>query len=381
MKKRGIVMSNELGNTLYTIVLKEIQKLCSGSLDKKQLADFVLDKSVATSIFNISDVVRKQFKKKVSKKISFNWEDNPDNAPRLMDVLNGANGFKEEYDEAVRKAGESITVADRVKASTGYEMTDLVDGFVTLKSNWEAYTDNIFLYYEIEAPSEYKGYAPKIYGTILINRLDDDRLICFSGICHQSGVIMLESVPITVGLQGITLNLRHIKEFADRLRSQYSDMLLDDSIMVFAVANRMFKDLTNQDKSNYRCYVDEEENSRVKIFRKMLSKKEKVRIPVKPIILVLHDENADEKINKYKNPRGTIRYSFSWVVRGHYRRLHNPATMGYNRSGEKVMQGMTWVETYLKGDTNLPLLKRETIVIDKRNKNVQGESKQIQVCR
>ena len=55
--------------------------------------------------------------------------------------------------------------------------------------------------------------------------------------------------------------------------------------------------------------------------------------------------------------------------------------MGYNRSGEKVMQGMTWVETYLKGDTNLPLLKRETIVIDKRNKNVQGESKQIQVCR
>ena len=87
------------------------------------------------------------------------------------------------------------------------------------------------------------------------------------------------------------------------------------------------------------------------------------------------------KINKYKNPRGTIHYSFSWVVRGHYRRLHNPATMGYNRSGEKVMQGMTWVETYLKGDTNLPLLKRETIVIDKRNKNVQGESKQIQVCR
>ena len=61
-------MSNELGNTLYTVVLKEIQKLCSGSLDKKQLADFVLDKSAATSIFNISDVVRKQFKKKVSKK-------------------------------------------------------------------------------------------------------------------------------------------------------------------------------------------------------------------------------------------------------------------------------------------------------------------------
>ena len=36
--------------------------------------------------------------------------------------------------------------------------------------------------------------------------------------------------------------------------------------------------------------------------------------------------------------------------------------MGLDRNGKRCVQGATWIETYMKGDENLPLLRREHVV-------------------
>ena len=141
------------------------------------------------------------------------------------------------------------------------------------------------------------------------------------------------------------------------------------STTFYADMLKIFGDIVDQEKHAYKCYVDEPEEVRTNYYRKLTGNRETIKTQDKPILLILvDDKDIESKINKYRNPRGHIEYAFSWVVRGHYRRLHNPETVGYDRNGEKCVQGMTWVDTYLKGDPNMPLLKRETIVIDKRKR-------------
>ena len=129
---------------------------------------------------------------------------------------------------------------------------------------------------------------------------------------------------------------------------------------------KMFKDLTDKDKKQYRCYVDENDTKLSYYYRSPLNKKV-TKAETKPIILVLNDtKDVERKVQEHRRKNGKIHYAFSWVVRGHYRRLHNPKSMGLDRNGVRCMPGVTWIETYMKGDENLPLLKRERIVIDKR---------------
>ena len=124
---------------------------------------------------------------------------------------------------------------------------------------------------------------------------------------------------------------------------------------------KMFHDLTDKSQS-CRCYVDTTEDTRTEYFRSPVNKKV-TKLGNKPIILILNnDSEADKKAQRYKRRQGRIQYAFSWVVRGHYRKLHNPKSIGLDRNGKRCVQGATWIETYMKGDENLPLLRRERVV-------------------
>lgn len=342
-------MSNEVGNILYRNTVKYIQEMCKkqGKLETKQLADYIVEKTPITSIYNVTDAVQKMYNS-VDEKGSLE-----DTMQRLGIPYTPETSFS--YDKEDYKYCDTISI------------------------KYPMFQDNVFIYFKYEEETEYFKEEDH-YFLLLLHRLDDDRVISFIGHGTQNSTDLMDSCPIKIGLQGCEVNLIHIVEtvsaFAhsryDRIWSEekidnYTRKGMESRLLDISVIFKLFQDISDQSKREFRCYIDEEEKGKSTYFRKMTGDRNTVKAPDKPIILVLRDdEDIEHKVQKYRNPRGKIHYAFSWIVRGHYRKLHDPESVGKDRNGERVVQGMTWVETYLKGDENLPLLKRETIVIDKR---------------
>ena len=120
-------MSNELGNLLYDITLKEIIKCCKNK-EQKILADYVLEKIPATQIFNITDV--------------------------MFDSLTNEFG----------SGGIDKWVWEKCNIKT----TLNGEGRVNMQSAWTPYVDNVFVYAHTHNNMYYVG---------LFHRLDDGSLV------------------------------------------------------------------------------------------------------------------------------------------------------------------------------------------------------------
>ena len=322
---------NDVGTKLYDLTLKEILKCCKNK-EQKIMADFVLGKTQATQIYNVTDVV-------------------------ITNIKNSSNDSSSDIIEWVdKKTGISI----QQKYSTGVFKTSC---------GYTPYVDDLFTYAKTNNNMWYVG---------LFHRLDDERIIMFFGTVNDNfKFTIFESITIETNLLGMTVDYSHmvdsVEEYIVRegIYNPNQIQYLRDSIHIcftgyFTLLMKMFKDLTDKDKKQYRCYIDECEDNKSYYYRSPLNKKV-TKVGNKPIILVLeNNKEADLKSRAYKRRNGKIHYAFSWVVRGHYRKLHNPNSIGMDRNGVRCMPGVTWIETYMKGDENLPLLKRERIVIDKR---------------
>ena len=82
-------------------------------------------------------------------------------------------------------------------------------------------------------------------------------------------------------------------------------------------------------------------------------RKPTIKIPHRPISYILGDKKEDVT-PKYKNIRviGNLEYSYSFHVRGHWRRI-GEKTLGKDRNGNYNMHGYTWVTEYIKGEGEL----------------------------
>ena len=324
-------MTNEVGNFLYSETIKNILKNCTNKA-QKVLADYIVEKSPSTQIYNITDVL-------YSKQNSNTSEDNTSD---ILAWVKDRNGI------SVERVGE---------------------GVVDVKYSWTPYIDDLFSYAKTE-----NG----LYYTCLAHRLDDNRVIMFFGTHNLKAFTIFESITIELSnLFNMQVNYSHmyesVLEYNKTINGQdpkYLKMLLDSMDICFlaylTTLLKMFNDLTNKDYRPYKCYIDEQDKPKSNYYRTPTHKKV-VKVADKPIVLVLNDNKTiNERIREHKSRNGKIHYAFSWVVRGHYRKLHNPLSMGMNRNGERCVPGMTWIETYMKGDENLPLLKRERVVLDER---------------
>ena len=74
---------------------------------------------------------------------------------------------------------------------------------------------------------------------------------------------------------------------------------------------------------------------------------------VKPIYYVL-DKKEEKNPVQFKriNPLGHCCFDHSFKVIGHWRRI-SPYTYGKNRSGEYIVEGMTWVKEHVRGEGDL----------------------------
>lgn len=127
----------------------------------------------------------------------------------------------------------------------------------------------------------------------------------------------------------------------------------------------IFKHLGNQEKQMFNCYSEKPEGNKY-IHMRNPKTKEVSKYPFKSLFIILKNDNElSKKVQRITNSGRKIEYSFSWIVRGHWRNLHNPESIGKGISGEDVV-GKTYIHSYLKGDKDAPLLKKETVVLDRR---------------
>ena len=325
----SIDCSNDLGNLFYRKTLQYVIKKASNK-DQRQLVDYMLERSSAVQIYNVTDVL---------------------------------NGFIKKSEKV---ASESEGLSAFVKSSTGIDVSvNTEDCSCTFNYSWTPYVDDLYIYSETN-----NG----LYYSILIHRISDEHIvIVFGTITREGEVTMMNTSTVELKALGLYVQYGNIRDSVHDLiyglgvQNDYRKVqYMYDAIHVCFVGTlsfilKMFHDLTDKSQS-CRCYVDTTEDTRTEYFRSPVNKKV-TKLGNKPIILILNnDSEADKKAHRYKRRQGRIQYAFSWVVRGHYRKLHNPKSIGLDRNGKRCVQGATWIETYMKGDENLPLLRRERVV-------------------
>lgn len=129
---------------------------------------------------------------------------------------------------------------------------------------------------------------------------------------------------------------------------------------LFAIL-QTFRKMNNTEKNSTTCFIATDEEAKPQYVK--TKNKEVKKVEPKPTYIVLSQKDT-EKARRHSNvSRGTIKYSFSWLVRGHYRNLHNPKHYGRDRFGNYNMLGRTWIAPYTKGDKTLPLKNTEKIVL------------------
>lgn len=84
-----------------------------------------------------------------------------------------------------------------------------------------------------------------------------------------------------------------------------------------------------------------------------------IKIVNRPIYYILNKKDDSNKIRVDHN-KGYLKCEYSFLVRGHWRTLHNPKSFGVNRNNERIVQGYTWIKEYMKGEGEL--IKRVRLV-------------------
>ena len=238
------------------------------------------------------------------------------------------------------------------------------DENIVIPVNYTSYAD-VMLVYGYAFPDA----AQDALSVNLFIRMGEYRLVVLHSMFDKAGngytASLISQINIELGLNGMTVT--SFEDDNDIIFKYY------EYATIYAIMN-IFKAINQQEnKCNYVCYRD---SPRIGSGRYVKQEKnaKAIKILDKPVIIVLRDTPKKDKIlSKHRFKHGHIDYSFSFAVRGHYRKLHNPETIGKDRNGDRTIQGYTWVENYIKGNTDLPVRKRVTCVLDRRKVKINGE--------
>jgi hypothetical protein len=85
-----------------------------------------------------------------------------------------------------------------------------------------------------------------------------------------------------------------------------------------------------------------------------------LKIENRPIYYVMDKNSKETKPRNIDLSKGRLSCSYAFKVRGHWRTLHNPKTMGLDRNGQRLVEGYTWIKEYIKGEGDL--IKRVRVV-------------------
>lgn len=85
-----------------------------------------------------------------------------------------------------------------------------------------------------------------------------------------------------------------------------------------------------------------------------------LKIDNRPIYYVMNKDDKETKPRNIDLSKGRLSCSYAFKVRGHWRTLHNPKTIGLDRNGQRTVLGSTWIKEYIKGEGDL--IKRVRVI-------------------
>lgn len=256
--------------------------------------------------------------------------------------------------------------SDSIQDTLMFDTTYLAHNIVSIKYDKTQSSQNIFDHcqkigeYRVNLePSEYTlphnhifvelSNSPELYVGVLLSRRSDtlleaqmftyhategesDHIGLFYNLIGESNTLKLK---FNCGVSLITG--REVDEAKGKL---IIDLILD-----------LFNQINDTDNKRYNVY-SEDTNERPRLIVKNNISHQLLN---RPTYIVLNKEVKETEVRKYaRKSDSKIEYSFSWIVRGHYRKLHDNTSNGKDIFGRPI-QGKTWVESYLKGDKNMPL--------------------------
>jgi len=77
------------------------------------------------------------------------------------------------------------------------------------------------------------------------------------------------------------------------------------------------------------------------------------RLDYRPNEIIYIGDSRKSKQSSETSTGESIDWDMSWNVRAHWRRLHNPETMGIGRTGLRDVVGYTWISNHKKGEGEL----------------------------
>lgn len=129
------------------------------------------------------------------------------------------------------------------------------------------------------------------------------------------------------------------------------------------LVGNLFLRMTDENEQKYLRTYKEEPATVQSLYIRESNKVPAVKIPKQRPVYIVLDKKKDEPVKHRTYTTSRIEHICSWIVRGHYRRLHNPNSFGMDRYGNRTLQGKTWIAPYRKGDESLPIKQVEKIVI------------------
>ena len=214
----SIDCSNDLGNLFYKKTLQYVIKNASNK-DQRQLVDYMLERSSAVQIYNVTDVL---------------------------------NGFLKNSSEATPK---SDCLESFIKATTGIDVSvNTEDCNCTFNYSWTPYVDDLYIYSETN-----NG----LYYSILIHRISDEHIvIVFGTITREGEVTMMNTSTVELKALGLYVQYGNIRDSVHDLiyglgvQNDYRKVrYMYDAIHVCFVGTlsfilKMFHDLTDKSQSD-----------------------------------------------------------------------------------------------------------------------------------
>ena len=213
-----------------------------------------------------------------------------------------------------------------------------------------------------QIPYEFEQWNNKSYvGSFPIENLSTPFQNMFIQVADEKYIFLREYSPDTltgtlysVFSDGTTLNV----PFTIKVKEDHA-MFLSDFYVPLLDNSRIIKDtlilvagtcMTLNELSKKSIAVDKPSDIKCQYYRRKRSST--IKVPSRPIYYVLGDKNEDVT-PKYKSIKttGNLEYSYSFHVRGHWRKL-NEETFGKDRNNFRIVKGYTWVTEYTKGKGN-----------------------------
>ena len=208
---------------------------------------------------------------------------------------------------------------------------------------------NIFVHHSGDCYVFLREYAPNIitgtiYGLNYEYGLKKGKLIAIGNLNLPFTIFLSDNYPM-VSHPSIVIDYSWIKEEfenpMEEIGSAESD--LETILHICTVLN---------DLLHKTVAVDKPKNPNMYEYYNR-KKAPAIKVPQRPIYYVLGEKNENVS-NKYSKIRvtGSLEYSYSFHVRGHWRRI-DEKTYGKDRNGNYNVAGYTWVNEYMKGEGEL----------------------------